>query len=58
MQIRGRRHTPIVLVIGFVIIVLSLLYVGFHYNRRPKVQSAPLHESLLRNTFCRQCIAS
>lgn len=45
MLIRGRRHTPIVLVIGFVIIVLSLLYLGLHRNQRPNVEEAPLHES-------------
>jgi hypothetical protein len=45
MIVPGKRRVPVVLLIGFVVIILSLVFLGIHRRRGVVIeQSAPLHQ--------------
>jgi hypothetical protein len=46
MILRGSHRAPIVMLIGFVVIIVSLVFVGVHHKRGNQPdQSVPLHQS-------------
>jgi hypothetical protein len=46
MIIRGSHRAPIVLLIGFVVIIISMVFLGVHHRRgNVTEQSAPLHQN-------------